>query len=401
MRTTSSTLTRNLLALCVLAATSLSAHAAVLSEWPLPAGSQPLQIDASSPSRRIYFVDQALSTINQLDGGASVLTSWPAPFTPSVPGSIVVDRFAATRFVYVTDMPATVLGQLDIITNIYFQYDLTLLPWNISGGPRQLVYDNSYSVEPNDEVVWFSASGDPASGSAPLIGYLAPATFKFRVWQLPASIASPGEAIDGLAFVVTPSGPTVFFTVNGPGGNNNVDMLLPLANSVTSWPLPPAYTQPVPIVATRAGEVFRVQCAGCNTMARISTTASLLDEWTSPVDATDMFLTLDAAVLAPRFTGLFAGMATADLLVTTCPFNTTRLFPHVEDAPNDAFYLEPYRIPVQPIIEDAAPQVRNLDSTTMCPFIKWLPISSGGPISMDNVGGTWISETASPFIANF
>jgi len=156
----------------MLATTSLSAHAAVLSEWPLPAGSQPLQIDASSPSRRIYFVDQALSTINQLDGGASVLTSWPAPFTPSVPGSIVVDRFAATRFVYVTDLPGTVLGQLDIITNIYFQYDLTLLPWNISGGPRQLVYDNSYSVEPNDDVVWFSASGDPASGSAPLIGYL-------------------------------------------------------------------------------------------------------------------------------------------------------------------------------------------------------------------------------------
>jgi streptogramin lyase len=400
MRTTSSIWIRNLFALCVLAVTSLSAQAQVLREWALPAGSQPLQIDASSPSGRVYFVDQALSTINQL--GASVLTSWPAPFTPSVPGSIVVDQFAATHFVYVTDLPGTMLGQLDIIANVYFQYDLTLLPWNISGGPRQLVYDNSHSIEPNDDVVWFSASGDPATGSTPVIGYLVPATSMFRVWFIPASVASPGEAIDGLAFVMTASGPTVFFTVNSPaGGHNNVDMLLPLFYSVTSWPLPPAYTQPVPIVATGAGEVYRVQCAGCNTMARIRTTASVMDEWSSPVDTTDMFLTLDAAALSPRFTGRIPGSATADLLVTTCPSVTTPLIPSVDDAPNVTAYLDPIRIPVQPIIQDAPSQERNLDSTQMCPFFRWLPISSGGPISMDNLGGTWISETAAQFIANF
>jgi hypothetical protein len=311
-----------------------------------------------------------------------------------------VDRFAPTRFVYVTDLPGTILGQLDVIANVYFQYDLTLLPWNISGGPRQLVYDDSHSIEPNDDVVWFSASGDPATGSTPVIGYMVPATSKFRVWLLPPSVASPGEAIDGLAFVVTANGPTVFFTVNSPGGgHNNVDMLVPLFSSVTSWPLPPAYTQPVQIVATRAGEVYRVQCAGCNTMARIRTTASVMDEWTSPVDTTDMFLTLDAA--APRFTGLFSGVPAADLLMTTCHSVPTPLVPNVDDAPSDTAYLDPNRIPVQPIIRDVPPQERNLDYTRMCPFIRWLPISSGGPISMDSAGGTWISETASQFIANF
>ena len=392
---------RNFLVCCIFS--SLGAEAALLREWPLPAGSQPLQIDASSPTGNAYFVDQALMTINQLNPGGSSLVSWPAPFTPSTPGSIVVEPFAALRFVYVTDLPGTILGQLDISTSTYYQFNLALLPWNISGGPRQLVFDSSHTVEPNDNAVWFTASGDAATGTAPMIGYLAPSTSKFRVWPLPSTIASPGDALDGLAFVVAPDGPAVFFTVNGPAGSgrNEVAKLSPLINIVTAWPLPASYSQPVPIVATRTGDVYRVQCPGCNTMAQIKTGASLLNEWSSPVDTTDMFLALDAGALVPRFTGTFSGVPSADMLIPTCNFVTTPLAPIRAQVSPDIAYLDPDRNPLQPIIQDAPFQVRNLDQTTMCPFIRWLPISSGGPISMDSMGGTWISETAAQFIASF
>src|SRR5262245_2707138 len=77
MRTTFSTLRCNLLAVLLFAATPLTAHAA-LTEWTLPPGSQPRQIDASSPSGLVYFVDQGTpglvpATVNQLNQGVNQL----------------------------------------------------------------------------------------------------------------------------------------------------------------------------------------------------------------------------------------------------------------------------------------------------------------------------------------
>ena len=402
MKRTYSTLSRNLIALCVLLITSVSAQAVPLTEYVLPSGSSPLQLDATSSSGSVFFVDQGLLTINRI--GGAFLTSWAPPFTPTVPGSIVVDRLAGgNRFVYVTDLPGTTLGQLDLGANVYFLYNLTLLPWGVANGPRQLVYDNSHSVEPNDDVVWFSASGDAASGSVPLIGYFSPATFKFKVWPLPPSVANPGDAIDGLAFNITGSGPTVFFTVNGPTsfGNYSIATLQPLTNLLNAWPLPATYFQAVPIVATRAGEVYRLQGFGFNTMARVNTVTNILDEWMSPVDFTDIFLTLDPVALVPRFTSWSGATTSSDMIISTCPAATSNVPPIVDRSIPDIAFLQPNEVPVPPTFQDTPPQITEVDTTPQCPFLKWQPISSTGPISMDGTGHTWISETAAGLIANF
>src|SRR5262249_10330399 len=109
MRTTYSTLRCNLLVALLFATIPLTSHAVLLTEWPLPPGSHPLQIDASSPSRLVYFVDQGTAgllppTVNQLNQGLNQLTQWMPPFLPTVPGGIVVDQLVPPNFVYVTDL---------------------------------------------------------------------------------------------------------------------------------------------------------------------------------------------------------------------------------------------------------------------------------------------------------
>jgi len=372
------------------------AHAATLTQWLLPGGS-PLQIDASSSSRRVYFIDQASGTIDELNPAASTLTWWPAPFTATEPGGIVVDTLAMPRFVYVTDLLANILGQLDLTTNTYFKYYLATLPWGITDGPRQLVYDSTHTVELAGDAIWFSASATAGTPPNPIIGYFSPPS-KFRVWRLPATVAMPGDTIDGLAFNLTAGVPSVYFTVNGSA--NSVGVLLPLINQVNFWQLSAAYSRPAPIVATTAGDVFRVQCAGCGTVARISTSTGVLDEWSSN-DLTDLYVTLDPMSLAPRFTAISGGAPTADLLITPCPMNTTPLAFGSDTANPDLDFIGSDPTPAPPTVI-GVPQVTSpLTLSPICPFFGLAPIGSGGPISADVAAATWISETSTSAIATF
>ena len=89
------------------------------------------------------------------------------------------------------------------------------------------------------------------------------------------------------------------------------------------------------------------------------------------------------------------------MIISTCPAATSNVPPIVDRSIPDIAFLQPNEVPVPPTFQDTPPQITEVDTTPQCPFLKWQPISSTGPISMDGTGHTWISETAAGLIANF
>lgn len=350
------------------------AFAQVLSEFQLPAGMAPTDIDSDSMTGDIYFLDPPTGTINLLSGG--VVQQWPSlPCTLTNIDKIAVSNVLLNPAVYFTSIATNSICILDPSTNSLSWY---VLPFVVNS-PRTLSIDSVGKA-------WFSST--PAAGPAS-VASLDPITNNIHLWVLPGAVAAPGDTIDGLQFA---SG-WLYFSVTGIQ-NQICVILTPGANPSATNCYPMPFTQPAPIRVNPANQVYRIAGAGFNRIARLDVGASILTQWATP-NAPDIYL---SPVDPPYFTSF--APAVDQLIPTVAGFDTP--------APPNPFSLysdfldASLAATIIPTGTIAPPVINSVLINTMPPaFNVWSPTSSSGPLTIDLFGAVWISETPVAKIATF
>jgi hypothetical protein len=205
--------------------------------------------------------------------------------------------------------------------------------------------------------------------------------------MLPATVAAPGDTIDGLQF----ANGWLFFSVTGI--QNQICVLNPaLSPSPTNcYPMP--FNQPAPIRVNALNQVYRIAGAGFNRIARLDM-GGILTQWTTP-NAPDIYL---SPVDPPYFTSFAPAV---DRLDPTIPGFDTPVLPNPFSLFSDYLRAPMSRTRVPPV--GFMPPVVNtpLLMTTLGAFTVWSPTTSSGPLTVDLFGSVWISETTAGKIATF
>ncbi len=362
------------IAAAILVAASSLGFAQTLTEFHLP-GMQPTDIDTDPNTGDVYFLDPASQTVNRLSGGT--IRQWP----PGPCFLTPIDKIAVSNVLY---NPAVYFTS--IVTNnicILNPSAPPVLQWYplpfVVNSPRTL------SVDPTGNA-WFSST--PGAGPEAL-GSLNPITGIVHLWLLPAVVATPGDAIDGLQFANN----QLYFSVTG-SLNQICVMLNPAINPSPTNCYPVPFTQPVPIRVNSVGQVYRIAGAGFNRIARLDIASSILTQWGTP-SSPDIYL---SPVDPPYFTSFTPEV---DRLDPTIPGFNTPALPNPVNLYSDylSAQMNAFNVPWG----DFTPAVVNspLNATTSGAFNIWAATSSTGPLTVDPLGAVWISETAAGNIATF
>lgn len=362
------------LIIAVLSFTVTSPTFAQLTEFQLPAGSQPTDIDVDAASGDAYFLDPGGNFIDRLSGG--VLKQWaavPCPLT-FVDKIAVASTFFAPA-VYSTSINTGRICILNPAANV-------ISWWNL---PFVVNRPGTLSIDLVGRA-WFSSTN---TTGIPAVGFLDPGGNFSHFWLLSPPIASAGDTIAGLQIV----GSQLYFSVNGSANQicviNNVNVN---PSPTTCYPIP--YGFPAPIRVNAAGQVYRVAAPGASEIVRLTPApANVLTHWTTP-SPVDMFL---SPVDPPYFTSYDPAANKLNPILgndtPVFPFNYD-IYSDSLDAPQNQINL-PWGTSVPPTI--ASP----LNVTFSGPFTTWSFTSSTGPITVDPAGPVWISETPVGYIATF
>ena len=364
---------------------SSAAMAATLTEFQLPAGSQPTDIDVDPGTGDIFFLDPPSQTINRLSGGT--LRQWTAtPFCPLTP----LDKIAVANTallnpaVYSTSIASSRICLFNPSTppapNVIKWYNLP----GIVSSPTTL------SVDPMTGMAWFSSF---ILSGLPVVASLDPTTDLIHLWVLPPGVANPGDSVDGLEFDSISN--QLFFSVAGSLNQICVITNPGLNPSPTNcYPMP--FTASVPIRVNSSNQVYRMAGLGLTRIARLDTLSNILTQWATP-SPTDIFI---SPVDPPFFTSFDPAANQVDLTIAgfdspilPIPFNMFSDFVSANDGMVNLGW------------SDFAPTtVSNpMTKTTSGAIISWsmTAASSSGPLTVDPLGAVWISETASGMIGTF
>jgi len=189
----------------------------VITEWTLPAGSQPTR--AVPQGQKVALVEEN-GHVGVFDPNGSTVTEWTVPLIESF--SLPLGVASQGKLMFFTDFFQGVVGMVDTSTD-----EVTL--WRMPGGfrlPNQMVLSGPSS----NLQVW-------VADSVGIISMLNPDTDTFTEWSVPLRPFRP--VLQNLA--IAPDGSVLFQDFV----NDFVGTLNPTANLIREWLVPTPNSQPV------------------------------------------------------------------------------------------------------------------------------------------------------------
>jgi virginiamycin B lyase len=204
----------------------LDTRKSLLTEWTLPAGSQPT--GAVPQGQKVAFAEEN-GHVAILDPNGSTLTEWAVPVIESF--SLPLGVATQGKLLFFTDYFQGVVGMLNTSTN-----EMTL--WPMPGAP---------SRRPNQMVLNGPASRLQVwvADSVGIISVLDPSTNTFTEWHVPPQPSQP--VFQNLA--IAPDGSLLFQEFV----NSRVGVLTPSANLLRQWLVPTPSSFPVNVAVLAPG----------------------------------------------------------------------------------------------------------------------------------------------------